>query len=58
MKNKQYEPYYQNDVNESGGYVEGEKTQQPKNDQNCGNNPKHVVVSLAVKCSNAAQKTH
>jgi hypothetical protein len=46
MENKQYKTYNQDDVNKRGGYVECEKAQQPKNDQNGGDNPKHVVISL------------
>jgi hypothetical protein len=33
-------------MNESGGYVKCEKSQQPKNDQNCGDYPKHIFISL------------
>jgi hypothetical protein len=33
-------------VNESGSYVKCEVSKQPKNDQNCGDYPKHVFISL------------
>jgi hypothetical protein len=37
--------------------VKREKAEQPQNNQNCGDNPKHVVISLRVERSNSAQKT-
>jgi hypothetical protein len=46
MKHKQYKAYNQNDVNKSGRYVERKEPEQPEKDQNCGDNPKHVVISL------------
>jgi hypothetical protein len=35
-------------VDESGSYVEREKSEQPKNNQNCGDDPKHVFISLML----------
>jgi hypothetical protein len=45
MQNKQNQADQQGDVNESGGYVKCKKSKQPKNDQNCGDYPKHVFIS-------------
>jgi hypothetical protein len=46
MQHKQYQSHNQDNVNESCCYVKCEKTKQPKNDQNCGEYPKHVFISL------------
>jgi len=35
MENEQYEPHDEDDVNESSGNVECEKSKQPENDENC-----------------------
>jgi hypothetical protein len=35
-------------VNETGSHVEREKSKQPKNNQNCGDYPKHVFISLML----------
>jgi hypothetical protein len=36
MEDEQYETHNEGDVNESTGNVECEKSQQPKNNENCG----------------------
>jgi hypothetical protein len=36
----------ENDVNQAAGDVKREKPEQPKNDQNCGDYPKHFFFSL------------
>jgi hypothetical protein len=54
MQYEQYQPYYQGDVDESAGYVKCEKPKQPKNDQDCSNYPKHVVISLLLSARTAA----
>jgi len=36
MQHEQYQAHHQGNVNESRGYVEGEKSEQPQNNQNCG----------------------
>jgi hypothetical protein len=41
-------------VNESGGYVKREKPKQPKNNQNCGDYPKHVFISLLLSARTSA----
>jgi hypothetical protein len=43
MHQKQYQAHDQGNVNESAGYVKREESKQPKNDQNCGDDPKHVL---------------
>jgi hypothetical protein len=35
-------------MDETGGYVKCEKAEQPKNNQNCGDYPKHVFFSLSL----------
>jgi len=39
-------------VNESGGYVERKKSKQPKNNQDRGDYPKHVFISLLLSAGN------
>ena len=46
MQQEQSQADNQDEVNESADYVKREKTQQRKNDQNCGDYPQHVLVSL------------
>jgi hypothetical protein len=46
MHQKQYQAHDKGNVNESAGDVKCEKSKQPKNDQNCGDDPKHVFISL------------
>jgi hypothetical protein len=41
-------------VNESGGYVKCEKSKQPKNNQNCGDYPKHVFITLLLSAKTSA----
>ena len=41
-------------MNESDGYVKCEKSKQPKNDQNCGDYPKHVFISLLLSAGTSA----
>jgi hypothetical protein len=45
MKKQKDDSRDQHDVNQAGGNVEREKPKQPKYDQNCSDNPKHVVAS-------------
>jgi len=45
MQHKQYQPHDQGNMNERGGYVKCEEPKQPKNDQNCGDYPKHLFIS-------------
>jgi hypothetical protein len=54
MQHKQYQTYDQDNVNESGGYVKSEKSKQPKHDQNCGEYPKHVFISLHLSTRTSA----
>jgi hypothetical protein len=54
MQHKQYQTHNQDNVNESRGYVEGEKSKQPKNDQNGGEYPKHVFISLHLSTRTSA----
>jgi len=42
MQNEQDQAHDEDDVNETGGYVECEEAEHPENDQNCGDDPKHV----------------
>jgi hypothetical protein len=42
MQYKQNHGHNQSNVNKRGGDMKCEKPEQPKNDQNCGDNPKHV----------------
>jgi hypothetical protein len=49
MQDKQYQAYNQGGVNESGGNMKCEKSEQPKNDQNGGDYPKHFFHLLASK---------
>src|ERR1700685_23756 len=37
---------YQDDVDEAGGNMKCEKEEEPENDEDCGDNPKHVFISL------------
>jgi hypothetical protein len=45
MQDKEYQSHNQDNVNKSGGHVKCEEPEQPKNDQNCGEHPKHVFIS-------------
>jgi hypothetical protein len=45
MQQEQYQTDNQHNVDESAGYVECEKSEQPKNNQNCGDYSKHVFIS-------------
>jgi hypothetical protein len=54
MQHEQYQPYHQGNVNKSAGYVKCEEPKQPKNDQDCGDYPKHVVISLFLIARTAA----
>ncbi|MGB8839179.1 MAG: hypothetical protein WCC67_20700, partial [Candidatus Acidiferrales bacterium] len=53
MHHEQNEAQHEGDVNKSGRYVESEKSKQPKNNQNCGDNLKHVFTSLMRNCTNS-----
>jgi hypothetical protein len=46
MHHEQYEAHNQDNVNQPGGYVKCEEAKQPKDDQNRGDYPKHVFISL------------
>jgi hypothetical protein len=48
MQDKQYQAYNQGTVNESGGNMECEKSEQPKNDQYGGDYSKHFFISLRL----------
>jgi serine/threonine protein kinase len=39
-------------VNEGGGYMKCEKSKQPKNNQYCGDYPKHLFISIASEREN------
>jgi hypothetical protein len=41
-------------VDETGGYVKCEKSKQPKNNQSCGDYPKHVFFSLLLRARTSA----
>jgi hypothetical protein len=41
-------------VNESGGYMKRKKSKQPKNNQNSGDYPKHVFISLFLSARTSA----
>jgi hypothetical protein len=41
-------------VNESGGYMKSEEAKQPKNNQNCSDYPKHVLISLFLSAGTPA----
>jgi hypothetical protein len=46
MQHEQNQSHNQSNVNESRGYMKCEKSEQPKNDQDCGDYSKHVFISL------------
>src|SRR4029077_903078 len=48
VQHKQDQADDQGRVNEGGGYVKCEKSKQPKNNQNCSDYPKHVLLSLLL----------
>jgi hypothetical protein len=48
MQHEQDKSHHQGEVNEGGGQVKCEKSQQPENDQNCGDYPKHVSIPLRL----------
>jgi len=48
VQHKQYQPHYQSNVDETGGHVKCEKSEQPENNQNRGEHPKHVFLSLVL----------
>ena len=41
-------------MDESGGHVKCEKSKQPKNNQDCGDYPKHLFISLRLRAGTAA----
>jgi hypothetical protein len=45
MQHQQYQANNQGCMDERGGYVKCEKSQQPKNNQNSGDYSKHVFIS-------------
>jgi len=49
MQHEQDQAHDEDDVNETGGYVKCEKSEQPENDQNCGDDPKHVHLRVAER---------
>jgi hypothetical protein len=46
MDEEQNHADHQDDVNERRCNVKREKAQQPENDEDCGDYPKHVFISL------------
>jgi hypothetical protein len=46
MQHQQNQSHNQGGMNKSSGDVECKKSEQPKNNQNCGDNPKHNFISL------------
>jgi hypothetical protein len=54
MQHKEYQPHNEGDMDESSGHVKCEKSKQPKNNQNCGNYPKHVFISLRLRARTSA----
>src|SRR3981081_274578 len=46
MQDKQNQSHNQGGMNKSSGYVECKKSEQPENNQNCCDNPKHGFISL------------
>jgi hypothetical protein len=49
MYGQKHDSHNQDDVDESRCNVKRKKSQQPKNDQNCGKYPKHVFSSFYRK---------
>jgi hypothetical protein len=49
MNGKQHDSHNEDDVDESRGNVKRKKSEQPKNDQNCSEYPKHVSNSFYRK---------
>jgi hypothetical protein len=45
VENEKDDAYGEHNVNETTGNVKCEKSEQPKYDQNCGDDSKHVVIS-------------
>jgi hypothetical protein len=43
-----YQAHNKNNVNQTCAHVKCEKPEQPKNDQDCGDYPKHVFISLRL----------
>jgi hypothetical protein len=41
-------------MDESGGHVKCEKSKQPKNNQDCGDYPKHLFISLLLRAGTSA----
>jgi hypothetical protein len=54
MEHEQDQANNQGNVNESRGYMECEKSEQPKNNQNCGDYPKHVFISFSLSAGTSA----
>jgi hypothetical protein len=54
MQQKQNQADDQNNVDEPGRDVKCEKSEKPKNDQNCGDYPKHVFISLCPDAKTSA----
>jgi hypothetical protein len=54
MQDKQYQAHNQDKVDESSSHVKCEKSKQPKNNQNCGDYPKHVFISLRLRVRTSA----
>jgi hypothetical protein len=48
MDQKQYHAHYQGHVNERAGDMKCEESEQPKNNQNCGDYSKHVFISYVM----------
>jgi hypothetical protein len=49
MHYQQDDAHNQNNMNKSAGYVKCEKSQQPKNNENCGDCCKHIHTSFAFE---------
>jgi len=49
MYGEEHDSHNQNDVDESRSYMKRKKSEQPKNDQNCSEHPKHVFNSFYGK---------
>jgi len=57
MQNEQNEAHNEGNVNESSGNVKCEKSEQPKNNEDCGDQSKHVLSSFYFRVR-ANQKLH
>jgi hypothetical protein len=51
MEDEQYEADKEGDVNESAGNMKCKKPKQPKNNEYCGDQSKHVINSFYFECA-------